>query len=211
MSNLNQEDERHVADAYLTLERADAARLGRKIREHNERLALLPAFKATVAFTALYPKDNQRNRVACEATALLAIWDNKFFVLGWLALVSCSSIPIWLGRSPWIFLTILVLSTAILVVVVSNRHLVLDTLKDELARDLAALQPVLGEDPLKWTADIVDKADLADFIDEKLSTELREMGNSRDRRSLTILWTTMLTGRFGMQFPKTRETLRATR
>ncbi len=97
MDNLN-DDERKLAAARLTLERAEAVRLGRKIREQQQRRALLPVFAITKAFGALYPGDKKRYQVAREATVLLALLDNKLFVSLWVAMVTWLSTTLWIGR-----------------------------------------------------------------------------------------------------------------
>lgn len=211
MDNLENTDDRQQDVARLTLEQAEAVRLGRKIREQQQRRAMLPAYAATKVFEVLYLGDSRCRKVTRETTTLQAIWDSKFLIVLWLALTVWLAGPMWAGgRLSWSTAAALVAVTATLVTVISFYKFALDRLQGELIKDLAALQSVLGEDPLKWVNDIHDRDDLTGFIDTKLSTELREeTRNVRDRRSLTTMSKTRLRGRFGMKFPQTEAILKA--
>ena len=195
-------DERQQAATRHALARSEAARLGRELREKEARLALLPAYSSTSAFAALYSEDVWRRWIACRFHILLAIWDSKYYVMGWIAMLALQIIR-WPGLLfAWV---VLCLSTLVLSMLISEKSTAITALKGDLIEDLVALQPILGENPDGWMEGFSDKADLAGYIDNKLSTEVREAERPLEHAQWAAAQVQALSRRFDIILPKTKK------
>ncbi len=208
MDNMN-DDGRKLAAARLTLERAEAARLGRELREHREGLALLPAFWATKAFGVLYDDQMIRDaaRLDCFAHIMKDYW--------WFFTASvAASVIIWHRNQT--MLTVLTVQASNLVSCVVLTYLASSQrtkIRDSLVKDLRVLQGILGDEVLRWPEEFTNRADLERVVEQSLISVLASTGSRQivSRWMLTESLTEEAEKRFGFHLVEVKVALRNSR
>jgi hypothetical protein len=158
---MNDSTDGHLAGACLAFARAEAERLGRELREHQEGLTLLPSFGATKVFKILRNDDYLRDvaRLSCFAHIMKNYW--WFFA----ASVAASAI-IWYSNQTMLpvlaFHALNLISWVVLTCFVSSQR---SKLRDDLVKDLRVLQGILGNDMLNWPDNLESRNGLEDTVE----------------------------------------------